>query len=69
LAALKVPGSQLLVETDAPFLSPQPVRGKMNQPANVVLTAQALAVERRVPFDEFERAVEASAAEVYGWSA
>ena len=69
LAALKVPGSRLLVETDAPFLSPQPVRGKMNQPANVVLTAQALAVERRVPFDEFERAVEASAAEVYGWSA
>ncbi len=68
-AALKVPGERLLVETDAPFLSPQAVRGKMNQPANVVLTAQALAVERRVAYDELERAVEASAAEVYGWSA
>jgi TatD DNase family protein len=68
-AALRVPPERLLVETDAPFLSPQPVRGKMNQPANVVLTAQALAVERRVPYDELERAVEASAAEVYGWSA
>ena len=33
------------------------------------IVKQALAVERRVAFDEFERAVEASAAEVYGWSA
>jgi TatD DNase family protein len=67
-AALRVPAERMLVETDAPFLSPQPVRGKMNQPANVVMTAQALAVERRVAYDELERAIEASAAEVYGWS-
>jgi TatD DNase family protein len=67
-AALRVPAARLLVETDAPFLSPQPVRGRPNQPANVALTAQALAVERRVPYDEFERAVESSAAEVFGWS-
>jgi TatD DNase family protein len=67
-AALRVPAERLLVETDAPFLSPQPVRGRPNQPANVALTAQALAVERRVPYDEFERAVESSAAEVFGWS-
>jgi TatD DNase family protein len=68
VAALKVPSGRLLVETDAPFLAPQPVRGKMNQPAHVVMTAQALAVERRVGWDEFDAAVEASAAEVYGWS-
>ena len=68
MAALRVPAERLLVETDAPFLSPQAVRGKMNQPANVVMTAQALAVERRVAYDELEAAVEASAAEVYGWS-
>jgi TatD DNase family protein len=67
-AALRVPGERLLVETDAPFLSPQAVRGRMNQPAHVVLTAQALAVERRVAYDELDAAVEASAAEVYGWS-
>ena len=66
-AAVRVPADRLLVETDAPFLSPQPVRGKMNQPANVALTAQALAVERRVPYEELERDVEASAAEVFGW--
>src|SRR5579884_4030777 len=68
VAALRVPVERLLVETDAPFLAPQPVRGKMNQPAHVVMTAQALAVERRVGWDEFDAAVEASAAEVYGWS-
>ena len=67
-AAVRVPAARLLVETDAPFLSPQAVRGKMNQPANVTLTAQALAVERRVPYEDLERAVEASAAEVFGWS-
>lgn len=67
-AALRVPAERLLVETDAPFLSPQAVRGRPNQPAYVVHTARALAVERRVPYDELERAVDASAREVFGWS-
>jgi len=66
-AAIRVPAARLLVETDAPFLSPQAVRGKPNQPAYVVYTAQALAVERRVAFDEFEAGVEASATAVFGW--
>jgi TatD DNase family protein len=68
LAAIRVPANRLLVETDAPFLSPQPVRGKMNQPANVVLTAHALAVERRVAYEELDAGVQAAAAEVFGWS-
>jgi TatD DNase family protein len=66
-AALRVPAERLLVETDAPFLSPQPVRGKPNQPAYVVHTARALAVERRVPYEELEAALERSAAAVFGW--
>jgi TatD DNase family protein len=66
-AALRVPAGRLLVETDAPFLSPQVLRGRPNQPANVVHTAQALAIERRVPYDELDRALEASAATVFGW--
>jgi TatD DNase family protein len=66
-AALRVPADRLLVETDAPFLSPQPVRGKPNQPAAVVHTARALAVQRRVTYEELERAVELSAATVFGW--
>jgi TatD DNase family protein len=67
-AALRVPLDRLLVETDAPFLAPQPVRGKPNQPAYVVHTAKALAIERRLPYEELEAAVERSAAALFGWS-
>lgn len=67
LAALAVPAQRLLVETDAPYLSPQPVRGKRNQPANVVITAQAIAAERRVGYTELELDVELAAAAVFGW--
>jgi len=66
-AALRVPGDRLLVETDAPYLSPQPVRSKPNEPANVVHTAQLLALERRVSDDEFEREVESASAAVFDW--
>lgn len=67
-AALRVPAEKLLVETDAPYLSPQPLRKERNVPANVVLTAQLLAVERRVSYAELEAQVEANAAELFGWS-
>jgi len=66
-AALRVPAQRLLVETDAPYLSPQPVRGTPNQPAHVVLTAQAVAVLRRVSYAELERSIEDSAAAAFGW--
>jgi TatD DNase family protein len=67
LAAVSTPTSKLLVETDAPYLAPQAVRGTPNQPANVVRTAQALALERRVPYAELERSIERNAATVFGW--
>jgi TatD DNase family protein len=66
-AAARVPASRLLVETDAPFLSPQAVRGSSNEPANVVHTAEALAAARGVEYAELEAAVERSAAAVFGW--
>jgi TatD DNase family protein len=66
-AMLKVPAGRLLVETDAPYLAPQPMRGKRNVPANVVHTAHALALGRRVSYHDFNREVEAAAAAVFGW--
>ncbi len=66
-AMLKVPPGRLLCETDAPYLSPQPVRGQRNVPANVVMTAQAIALERRVSYHDFNLEVEAAAAAVFGW--
>jgi len=41
--AAEVPADRLLVETDAPYLSPMPLRGKRNEPAHVVHTAAVLA--------------------------
>jgi TatD DNase family protein len=66
-AAAAVPEDRLLVETDSPFLAPQPVRGRPNQPANVVATAEQLAEVRGVPYGELESTVEANAARVFGW--
>jgi TatD DNase family protein len=66
-AALRVPAERLLVETDAPYLAPQPIRGQPNSPAHVVDTAHALAVERRVSYAELEASVEAAAAAVFEW--
>ena len=66
-AARLVPDELVLVETDSPFLAPQPHRGKTNQPANVVATAERLAEVRGAAYEELERTVEANAARVYGW--
>jgi TatD DNase family protein len=66
-AAGAVPGELLLVETDAPFLSPQPVRGRPNEPANVVATAEHLAEVRGVSYPDLEATVDANAARVFGW--
>ncbi len=66
-AARAVPDELLLVETDAPYLAPQPVRGKPNEPANVVSTAEFVAELRGVPYAELEATVERNAARVFGW--
>src|SRR5262249_35587005 len=67
-AARGVPEDRRLGETDSPFRARQPVRGKPNQPANVVMTAEGLAEVRGVPYGELDRIVEANAARVFGWS-
>jgi TatD DNase family protein len=66
-AARLVPDELLLVETDSPFLAPQPVRGKPNQPANVAETARRLAEVRDVSYQRLEETVEANAARLFGW--
>ena len=53
--ALAVPSDRLLVETDAPFLAPEPLRGKINEPAFVGHTAALLAALRGVREADMER--------------
>ncbi len=66
-AVAQVPDTRILVETDAPYLAPQEMRGKRNQPANVVATARAIAAARGVSYEELERTVEANARALFGW--
>jgi TatD DNase family protein len=66
-AAAKLPDELVLVETDAPYLAPQPVRGKPNEPAYVVSTAEVVAEVRGVSYAELERTIEANARALFGW--
>ena len=65
-AAREVPAELLLVETDSPHLSPQPLRGKPNEPANVAHTARFVAELRGIEYEELETVVDANAARVFG---
>ena len=61
LAATQVPAERILAETDSPYLAPQPVRGRPNEPANVVHTVAALAQARGEESAELEQQIERNA--------
>jgi TatD DNase family protein len=65
LAAGQVATGRILAETDSPYLAPQPVRGKRNEPANVVHTLAALARARGEEPSELERQIERNATECF----
>ncbi len=67
-AAVEVPQDSLLVETDAPYLSPQAVRGQRNQPAFVAHTLAFIAERRGVSAEELGEAVTRNAARVFSWT-
>jgi TatD DNase family protein len=66
LAASQVPPDRILAETDSPYLAPQPVRGKRNEPAYVVHTLAGLAEARREEPAALGRRIERNAAECFG---
>jgi TatD DNase family protein len=66
LSASQAPRERILAETDSPYLAPQPVRGKRNEPANVVHTLTVLAHARGEEPAELERQIEQNAAECFG---
>jgi TatD DNase family protein len=47
-----VPPDRILIETDSPYLSPEPLRSKRNEPANVVHTARVLAAACALSLDD-----------------
>jgi TatD DNase family protein len=64
-AAQAIPLDRLLIETDSPYLAPVPNRGKRNEPAHVRLIAEALARERREPFETLAAATTANALRLF----
>jgi TatD DNase family protein len=65
-AAALAPADRLLVETDAPYLAPEPYRGKPNEPAYVVAVGAALAAARASSVDEVAEVTASNAATVFG---
>jgi TatD DNase family protein len=66
-AAKLVPEDRLLVETDAPYLTPQVVRKQRNEPAFVAHTLAFIAELRGVGVEQLGAAVERNASAVFGW--
>ncbi len=61
----RIPLESLLVETDAPFLTPEPFRGKRNEPGYVRYTAQKVAEVKKVPFEKVAEITTENALRVY----
>ncbi|CAM4051136.1 TatD family hydrolase [Helcobacillus massiliensis] len=67
-ALAAVPLNRVMVETDAPFLTPVPYRGRPNSPYLIPHTMQTIADVHGVSLEDACAAVQATTAEVYGWS-
>jgi TatD DNase family protein len=64
--AAALPLERLLVETDAPLLAPEGLRGRRNEPANVVRVGAALALAQQRPLEAIAAATAANARDLFG---
>jgi TatD DNase family protein len=63
--AQNVPLDRLLVETDSPYLAPEPMRGHRNEPAFVRYVAEKIASLRNISFEELAEATTQNAKDIY----
>ncbi|MDD5426944.1 MAG: TatD family hydrolase, partial [candidate division Zixibacteria bacterium] len=59
--ATEVPLEKMMLETDAPYVTPEPFRGKTNYPAYVIYTGRKLAELKKLPFTEIEKITDRTA--------
>lgn len=64
--AKQIPLDRLLIETDCPYLTPHPFRGKRNEPAYVKYVAEAIAELRDLPLEEIAQKTSDNARQVFG---
>ena len=62
----RLPAERILVETDSPYLSPMPFRGKRNEPAHVLYVAKKAAELRGESLEDFARATRENTRDLYG---
>jgi len=67
-AANATPLDRIVVETDSPFLTPHPHRGKRNEPAYVRFVAERIAAVKAIDAKQTERTTTENAARLFGWS-
>lgn len=65
-AVRQVPLERIMVETDAPYLAPEPLRGKQNEPAYALYVLEALARHRDMDPDELAKATFENTSKLYG---
>ena len=61
-----VPDEKIVIETDAPYLTPVPHRGKMNEPSFVKFTAEKIAEIKDVSFDYIAKITSQNAERIFG---
>lgn len=60
-----IPMEKILLETDAPYMAPTPLRGTRNEPANIPIIAAKVAEIKNIPIEEVERITTANAIELF----
>lgn len=63
----KIPAENILCETDSPYMSPTPLRGKINEPSNVKYVYEAISRERVMPLAELCAKIEDNAKNFFAW--
>ena len=62
----EIPNNRILVETDAPYLAPVPLRGKSNEPSYIIHTVKFLAKLKEISFKDFSKITTNNFFELFG---